>query len=86
MTRTYMIVNTELSGKKLQEAVRNSGYSIRELQDMLYLSCPNPIYKWIRGKALPSTTNLYRLSSILNIPMENLLAVESVTIHGEDGC
>lgn len=83
MTRTYMTVNTKLSGKKLQNAIKNSGYSIRELQDMLDLSCPNPIYKWIRGETLPSTVNLYRLSHILQIPMEKLLAAESVTIHSE---
>ncbi|MEZ3463554.1 MAG: helix-turn-helix domain-containing protein [Lachnospiraceae bacterium] len=83
MTRTYMTVNTKLSGKKLQNAIKNSGYSIRELQDMLDLSCPNPIYKWIRGETLPSTVNLYRLSHILQIPMEKLLAAESVTIHRE---
>ncbi len=79
MTKIYVIVNKELSGKKLHTAIRKSGCSIRQLQEMLDLSCPNPIYKWIHGEALPSTVNLYRLSHYQQLPMENLLAAENVT-------
>lgn len=76
----------ELSGKKIYAAIKASGYSIRELQDMLFLSCPQPIYRWCRGKTMPSIDNLYRLSVMLNVPMENLLAVkgeklQSVGMH-----
>lgn len=81
MTKSYLTVNMKLSGKKLHIAIRKSGYSIRELQEMLDLSCPNPIYRWIHGQVLPSTVNLYRLSCILQIPMENLLAAENITIN-----
>lgn len=83
MAKVYLIVNMELSGKKLHTAIKKSGYSIRELQDMLDLSCPNPIYKWIHGEAFPSTVNLYRLSYFLQIPMENLLAAENLTMNEE---
>lgn len=76
MVEVCLVVNTKLSGKRLHTAIKKSGYSIRELQEMLTLSCPNPIYRWIHGEALPSTVNLYRLSYFLQVPMESLLAVE----------
>ena len=65
---------------KLHTAIKNSGYSVAELQKMLYLACPQPIYRWMHGNAIPSVDNLYRLSRILNVSMENLLVFEQVSI------
>lgn len=45
MTKEYITVNTKLSGEKIHAVIKKSGYSIRELQEMLDLSCPNPIYR-----------------------------------------
>ena len=61
------------TGRKIENAIKQSGYSIRELQEMLGLSCPQPIYRWIRGCTLPSIDNLYMLSRILEVPMDELL-------------
>ena len=61
------------TGRKIENAIKQSGYSIRELQEMLGLSCPQPIYRWIRGRTLPSIDNLYMLSRILKVPMDELL-------------
>ena len=47
------------------------------------LSCPHPVYRWIHGHALPSTDNLYRLSKIFQIHMEDLL-IEVDTGHKVD--
>ena len=77
MKKPNVILDVELSGKKLHTAIKESGYSVRELQDLLYLRCPNPIYRWMHGNTLPSVDNLYRLSLILNMPMEDLLVFKS---------
>lgn len=77
MKKEPIALDMELTGKKLCTAIKNSGYSIRELQEMLYLECPQSIYRWIHGYTLPSIDNLYRLSIILGVSMENLLAVNS---------
>ena len=61
------------TGRKIENAIKQSGYSIRELQEMLGLSCPQPIYRWIRGCTLPSIDNLYMLSRISGVPMDELL-------------
>lgn len=70
---TFTTLDAVLTGKKINSAIKQSGYSIRELQEMLGLSCPQPIYRWIRGRTLPSIDNLYMLSRILGMHMEDLL-------------
>lgn len=83
MTKIYVAVNLEQTGKRLHAVVKNSGYSVRELQEMLDFSCPQSIYHWFQGKSIPSVENLYRLSLILRVPMESLLIGEIVKITKE---
>lgn len=69
----FTTLDAVLTGQKIHNAIKQSGYSIRELQEMLSLSCPQPIYRWIKGRTLPSIDNLYMLSRILGVHMEELL-------------
>lgn len=69
----YISLDLVLTGQKIHSAIINSGYSVRQVQEMLNLSCPQPIYRWIHGYTLPSVDNLYRLSKILCVRMEELL-------------
>lgn len=61
------------SGQKLHSIMFTNGYSVREVQEILHLSCPQSIYRWIRGTTLPSVDNLYMLSKLFNMHMEELL-------------
>lgn len=79
---TFTSLDAVQTGRKIQGAIKRSGYSIRELQGMLNLSCPQPIYRWIRGSTLPSIDNLYMLSRILGVPMDELLVPTDAGKHG----
>ncbi len=70
---TFTTLDAVLTGKKIYCAVKQSGYSIKELQEMLGLSCPQPLYRWFKGQTMPSIDNLYMLSRILEVRMEELL-------------
>lgn len=61
------------SGQKLHSVMFTNGYSVKEVQEILNLSCPQSIYRWIRGTTLPSVDNLYMLSKLFNVHMEELL-------------
>ncbi len=76
----FTSLDMALSGERLRSLVKTSGYSVREVQEMLCLSCPQPIYRWFNGTALPSINNLYLLSKILNVRMEDML-VESFRVE-----
>ena len=36
-------IDKELSGLLLRIYIRNGGYSVRQIQEYLYLSCPQPV-------------------------------------------
>lgn len=47
--------------------------SIKDIQEYLHLSCPQPVYRWIKGKILPSVDHLLMLSELFGVHMEKLL-------------
>ena len=57
----------------LKEAIEKAGYTVKDIQKILHLSCPQPIYRWFKGIILPSVDHLYVLSRLLKIHMEDLL-------------
>ena len=61
------------TGKRLKKIARNNGYSVKDIQQYLGLSCPQPVYRWYKGVILPSVDNLLRLSELYQVHMEELL-------------
>ena len=61
------------TGKHLKRLARRNGYSVKDIQQYLNLSCPQPVYRWYKGVILPSVDNLLRLSELYQVHMEELL-------------
>lgn len=66
-----------MTGQILKNKIRKCGYTVREIQKLLHLSCPQPIYRWMRGCTMPSLDNLYVLSSILGTHMEDFATAKT---------
>ena len=61
------------TGKRLKKLAQRNGYSVKDIQQFLGLSCPQPVYRWYKGVILPSVDNLLRLSELYHVHMEELL-------------
>lgn len=62
-----------MTGRRLKGMIVKKGFSVKDIQRKLNLSCPQPVYRWLNGQTLPSLDNLYMLSNVLGMPMEDLL-------------
>ena len=71
--KIFFFFDMIMTGQILKNNIKKCGYTVREIQKLLNLSCPQPIYRWMRGRTMPSLDNLYMLSSILGVHMEDLL-------------
>lgn len=60
------------SGKRIIACIGERGYTWQEIQYFLNLESVQAIYRW-NGKNLPSLSNLYALSDLLEIPIDNFL-------------
>jgi transcriptional regulator with XRE-family HTH domain len=63
------------TGALLKNKTKEYNMTVKELQDYLKLSCPQPIYRWYKGQVLPSVDNLYLLSRLFDVHMEELLVI-----------
>ena len=70
---TYPNIDMQRTGRRLKHMIESAGYTPRIIQDYLHLSCVQPIYRWYKGKILPSVDHLLMLSELLNVHMEDLL-------------
>ena len=80
MNESSVSIDLRRTGLKLQRLARQNGYSVKDIQNYLCLSCPQPVYRWFKGSILPSVDNLLRLSELFHVHMEELL----VKIHSND--
>lgn len=72
-SKTYPNIDMIQTGKQLKKYIENADMSVKDLQEYLHLSCPQPIYRWISGKILPSVDHLLMLSELFGVHMEELL-------------
>lgn len=69
----YLGIDLAATGRHLEELMDKSGISVKRVQDMLHLSCPQPVYRWMRGQMLPTVEHLYVLARLFSVHMEELL-------------
>lgn len=70
---TYPNIDMQQTGRRLKYMIESAGYTPCVIQEHLHLSCVQPIYRWYKGKILPSVDHLLMLSELLNVHMEDLL-------------
>ena len=74
----YTSIDIVLTGRKIHSVLHEKGCSVRELQELLHLSCLQPVYRWMKGKTLPSVDNLYMMHRIFGIHMEDMLVAREM--------
>lgn len=70
---SYPVIDPVATGANILRLRQERGLTVRDMQDFFGFEEPQAIYKWQRGKSLPSVDNLYALSSLLNVPMDDII-------------
>ena len=84
MYESKTIIDMERTGQAIQRYAKKHGYTVKDIQHYLGLSCPQPIYRWYKGNILPSVDNLLKLSELFHVHMENLLARKNEVVDSLD--
>lgn len=76
--RPFPVIDMVETGKNIMRLRKERGMTVRDLQAYFGFEEPQAIYKWQRGKSLPTVDNLYALSALLDVPMEKILVSANV--------
>lgn len=82
--QTYFNIDMVATGKRIQSAIYSAGYDVKSVQAYLQLSCPQPIYRWFKGKVLPTVDHFYMLSKLLGVHMEDLIVQKKKDVLSQD--
>ncbi len=69
----YPVIDLRSTGARINELRRERGITVDELRVYLGMNNPNSIYKWFRGEVLPTLENMYALSVILEVPIDEII-------------
>ena len=77
---TMPTIDMVATGRNIMRLREVAGLNVRDLQDIFGFATPQAIYKWQSGKSLPTVDNLYALSILLNVTMEDILIVRNRSV------
>ncbi|MBQ3485669.1 MAG: helix-turn-helix transcriptional regulator [Clostridia bacterium] len=69
----FPMIDVRATGQNISHLMKQQQISIRTLQAYFGFDSPRAIYKWLRGENLPTVDNLYALSKLLCVPMQDIL-------------
>lgn len=72
-TKFFPVIDMVATGRNISELRKARGLSVAALQEYFGFDAPQAIYKWQSGKSLPSTDNLYALSYLFEVSIEDIL-------------
>ena len=73
MAKAFPVIDPVATGENILRLRMRRGLSVRDLQNWFGFEEPQAIYKWQKGKSLPSVDNLYALGALLDVSMEEIL-------------
>ena len=70
----YPVIDIAATGRNINGLIHDRGYTVADIA--IYLGTTDSlVYRYIRGNVLPSTDRLLALSSLLHVPINDILAV-----------
>ena len=67
------VIDMQQTGRNIARLLQRRGITVRALQRMMGFSTPQAIYKWQKGKSLPTVDNLYALAALLQVTVDDIL-------------
>ena len=79
----FPVIDPVATGANICQLRKDRGLTVRDLQHYFGFEEPQAIYKWQRGQSLPSVDNLYALSALLQVPMNEIIISTSHIVSWE---
>ena len=69
----FPIIDKKKTGINLRRLMDEHNLTVKDIQRYLNLGSVQSVYHWLNGISLPTVDNLYALSYLFHIPVDNLI-------------
>ena len=73
---TTLRINMTETGNNISRLRKEKGITIRQIQETMGFNTPQAIYHWMRGETMPTLDNVFALSELLNVTVEEIVVLE----------
>ncbi len=77
----FPTIDVKETGKNIRRIMDRRGISAKDIQNYLHLGCVQSVYRWLEGENMPTIDNLYALSELFKVPMDELVCGNRNTIE-----
>lgn len=69
----FPIIDRKRTGIRLRRIMDERGLSVKDVQQYLELGSVQSVYHWLNGLSMPTIDNLYALSELFQMPIDDLV-------------
>lgn len=69
----FPTIDKRKTGINLRKIMDERGYTVKDVQQYLNLGSVQSVYHWLNGISMPTVDNLYALSDLFKIPVDDML-------------
>ena len=69
----FPLIDKRETGINLRRIMDKRGITVKEGQEWLGLGSVQSVYHWLDGSSMPTIDNLYALSELLQVPIDDML-------------
>ena len=77
----YPVIDVYATGKNIERLRKEKGLRVKDISSYMGFLEPQAVYKWQQGKALPSLDNMFALSVLFQVPMEDILVRQTTEME-----
>lgn len=70
----YPTIDVKQTARRINFFMRYRHLKPTDIQEYLGLACVQTVYRWLSGTNIPSVDNLYALSSLFGVKVDEMLA------------
>ena len=71
--KMFPLIDKKKTGINLRLLMDERGLTVKDIQQYLKLGSVQSVYHWLNGISLPTVDNLYALSYLLQVPVDDML-------------
>lgn len=69
----YPVIDKKETGINIRRHMKKNNISVKCLQKYLGIGSVQSIYHWLKGISLPTLDNLYALSELFQVPIDDII-------------
>ena len=69
----FPVIDKQKTGVNLRRIMDQRGLTVKDVQQYLNLGSVQSIYHWLNGISMPTIDNLYALSELFQMPVDDML-------------